>query len=90
VAAPATPSPSPTREADGWLLVLARPWARISVDGRPEVMTPLPQMALRPGPHSVVLSHPDYQDYRRKVTIRPGEVLRLNLDWATQGVRRAR
>ena len=90
VAASATPSPPPTREADGWLLVLARPWARISVDGRPEVMTPLPQMALRPGPHSVVLSHPEYQDYRRKVTIRPGEVLRLNLDWATQGVRRAR
>jgi hypothetical protein len=90
VAAPATPLPSPSRQADGWLLVLATPWANVSVDGQPAVMTPFPQLALRPGPHSVVLSHPEYQDYRRKVAISAGEVFRLNLDWASDGVRRAR
>jgi PEGA domain len=78
------------READGWLLVLARPWASVSVDDGPVVVTPLPRMALRPGPHSVVLSHPEYQDYRRKVTILPGEVFRLDFNWATEGVRRPR
>jgi len=88
VSVPAMPSPS--RETDGWLLVLARPYADVSVDGKPVDQTPLPRLALRPGPHSVVLSHPEYQDYRRKVTIRPGEVLRLNFDWSTEGVRRAR
>jgi PEGA domain len=87
---PATPSPSPTREADGWLLVLARPYADVSVDDKPAGQTPLARMALRPGPHSVVLSHPQYQDYRRRVTIRPGEVFRLNFDWAAEGVRRPR
>ena len=90
VVAPATPLPSPSREADGGLLVLARPWANVSVDDKPAVMTPFPQLALRPGLHSIVLSHPNYRDYRRKVTIRPGEVFRLDLDWATEGVRRAR
>jgi len=92
VVATATPSPSPSppREADGWLLVLARPYADVSVDEKRAGQTPLPRIALRPGPHSVVLSHPDYQDYRRKVMIRPGEVFRVNIDWATEGVRRPR
>jgi len=91
-AAPATPSPSPspTREADGWLLVLARPYANVTVDDSPAGQTPLSRMALRPGPHSVVLSHPQYQDYRRKVTIRPGELFRLNFNWTAEGVRRPR
>ncbi|PYQ02213.1 MAG: hypothetical protein DMF82_16700 [Acidobacteria bacterium] len=92
VVATATPSPSssPPREADGWLLVVARPYADVSVDDKRAGQTPLPRIALRPGPHSVVLSHPDYQDYRRKVTIRPGEVFRVNINWATEGVRRPR
>jgi len=90
VAAPATPPPSASPDPDGWLLVLAKPYADVSVDGKPAVQTPLPRMALRPGPHSVVLSHPDYQDFRRKVTIRPGETFLLNVDWGSDGVRRPR
>src|SRR2546425_2101512 len=90
VAAPATPLPSPSREADGWLLVLAQPWADVTVDEKPVGYTPLRRLALRPGPHSIVLSHPEYQDYHRKGTIRSGEVLPLNVDLATEGVRRAR
>ena len=78
------------READGWLLVLAQPWADVTVDEKPVGYTPLRRLALRPGPHSIVLSHPEYQDYHRKVTIRSGEVLPLNVDLATEGVRRAR
>jgi serine/threonine-protein kinase len=94
----ATPLPSaspsslaaPSPEADGWLLVLARPYADVTVDDRPIGQTPLQRLALRPGAHSVVLSHPGYQDFRRKVTIRSGEILRLDVDWPSQGVRRAR
>ncbi|HEY2946116.1 MAG TPA: serine/threonine-protein kinase [Vicinamibacteria bacterium] len=88
-AAPATPSPSPSREADGWLLVLVKPWADVSVDGKPAIQTPFSRLALPPGPHSVVLSNPEYQDYRRKVTIRPGELFTLDVNLATDGVRRA-
>src|SRR5439155_1257781 len=69
----ASPSPAPpSPEADGWLLVLARPYANVTVDDRPQGQTPLARLALKPGPHSVVLSNPDYQDFRRKVTIRSG------------------
>jgi hypothetical protein len=45
-------------------------------------------MPLSPGPHAVLLTHPDYQPYPRRVTIRPGETLRLIVDLTTDGVRR--
>jgi hypothetical protein len=35
-----------------------------------------------------VLSHPDYQPYPRKVTIKPGETFRLVVDLPSDGVRR--
>ncbi len=82
------PTPSPTPEADGALLVVARPWADVSVDGVPRGQTPLARIPLPPGPHAVLLTHPDYQPYPRRVTIRPGETFRLTIDLATDGVRR--
>jgi serine/threonine-protein kinase len=82
------PTPAPTPETDGWLLVVVRPWADVSVDGVPRGQTPLGRMALPPGPHAVLLTHPDYQPYPRRVTIRPGDTFRLTVDLATDGVRR--
>ncbi len=87
-AAAAQPTPSPTPTADGALLVVARPWADVSVDGVPRGQTPLGRISLPPGPHAVLLTHPDYQPYPRRVTIRPAETLRLTVDLATDGVRR--
>jgi serine/threonine protein kinase len=85
-AAPPTPSPAPV--AEGALLVVARPWADVSVDGVPRGQTPLARIPLPAGPHAVLLTHPDYQPYPRRVTIRPGETFRLSVDLATDGVRR--
>ena len=79
---------TPTPGADGALLVVARPWADVSVDGVPRGQTPLGRIPLPPGPHAVLLTHPDYQPYPRRVTIRPGETARLTVDLATDGVRR--
>jgi hypothetical protein len=87
---PPAPIPAPTPEPDGWLLVLAKPWADVTIDDKPISQTPLARLPLRPGPHSVVLAHPDYRPYVRKVTIRPGETFRINFDFTTEGVRRAR
>jgi hypothetical protein len=84
----ATPAPIPTPEADGALLVVARPWADVSVDGVPRGETPLGRIPLAPGPHAVLLTHPDYQPYPRRVTIHAGETARLTVDLATDGVRR--
>jgi serine/threonine protein kinase len=90
VGSPPTPTPSPAREADGFLLVLVKPWAEVTIDDGPSRQTPLARVPLRPGAHSVVLAHPDYRPYLRKVTIRPGETFRINFDFTTEGVRRAR
>ena len=89
-AAAATPLPSASPEPDGWLRVLAKPYANVTVDGQFRDQTPIARLPLKPGPHSVVLSHPEYQDYRRKVTIQPGAMVLLNVDWASDGVRRPR
>jgi len=70
--------------------VLAKPYANVTVDGQFRDQTPIARLPLKPGPHSVVLSHPEYQDYRRKVTIQPGAMVLLNVDWASDGVRRPR
>ena len=70
--------------------MLPRPWAEVTIDGRAVGPTPFPRLVLAPGPHSVVLTHPDYQPFIRKVTIRPGEQFTLKLDFATEGVRRRR
>jgi hypothetical protein len=86
--AAAQPTPSPPPVAAGALLVVVRPWADISVDGVPRGQTPLGRIPVPAGPHAVLLTHPDYQPYPRRVTIRPGETFRLTVDLATDGVRR--
>jgi hypothetical protein len=72
----------------GWLLVLARPWADVSVDGVPRGQTPLARIPLAPGPHAVLLTHPDYQPWPRRVTIRSGETVRLSVELPVEGVPR--
>jgi len=85
-AAVVTVSPSP--ETEGALLVLVTPWADVTIDNVPVGQTPLARIALQAGPHVVILTHPDYQPYPRRVTIRPGETSRLVVDLSTEGVRR--
>jgi hypothetical protein len=60
----------------------------VSVDGIPSGQTPLGRILLAPGPHRVLLTHPDYRPYPRRVVIQPGETLRLVVDLPTDGVRR--
>ena len=95
-----TPAPVPDRDpvpppasaaasdAEGALLVVVQPWADVSVDGVPRGQTPLGRIALPPGPHAVLLAHPDFLPYPRRVTVRPGETLRLVVDLRSDGVRR--
>jgi serine/threonine-protein kinase len=85
VTAPPTVAPTP---AVGWLLVLAVPWAEITVDGRPAGQTPLDKFPLAPGAHAVMLTHPSYRAYQRKVTIRPGEKTEIRFNFEVDGVRR--
>ena len=85
-----TPTPSPTPVPEGALLVLVTPWADVTVDGRPMGQTPLARIPLPAGTHDVLLTHPDYQPFPRRVTIRAGETFRLVVDLRSLGVPRAR
>jgi serine/threonine-protein kinase len=98
-ASPASPAPlasppaaQPERTVStaepGMLVVAVSPWADVAVDGAHVGQTPLRAIALPPGPHSVLLTHPDFQPYPRRVTIRPGETVRLLVDLRTDGVRK--
>jgi serine/threonine-protein kinase len=70
------------------LLVLPKPWAEVTVDGRVVGQTPLARIPLPPGSHSVILTHPEYRPFTRKVEIRPGETTTIRLDFTTEGKRR--
>jgi serine/threonine-protein kinase len=84
-----SPTPSPATPAEGRLLVLVTPWADVSIDGVPVGVTPLKALPLPPGPHAVLLTHPDYKPYPRRVTIRSGETFRLEVNLPSDGVRRS-
>jgi serine/threonine protein kinase len=80
-------SPESSAAAPGFLLVVVSPWADVTVDGEPVGQTPLSRLSLAPGPHTVRLTHPEFQPYPRKVTVRSGETTRLAVDLAQDGVR---
>jgi serine/threonine-protein kinase len=85
---PATVAPARTPLPDGTLLVVARPWGEVSVDGRTLGETPLQAIPLSPGTHTVSVRHPAYQPIERQVRIRSGRSERLLVDFPKDGVRK--
>jgi serine/threonine protein kinase len=83
-----SPTVAPSVVPQGWLLVLARPWAEVRVDGHLVGEMPLPRIPLPPGSHAVVLTHPDYKPFTRRVNIVAGETFRIDFDFRRDGVRR--
>lgn len=94
--APASPSSSPAATAPpatvvplaAGLLIVVMPWADVSIDGVHRGQTPLARLEVTPGAHQVVLSHPDYQPWVRRVSVAPGETMRLDVDLRVDAVRR--
>ena len=74
----------------GWLVIVAVPWADVSVDGAPVKTVPLRRLALAPGPHVVRFVHPDYQPLQRTVTVRAGQALNLTVDLPEEAVRKGK
>jgi hypothetical protein len=70
--------------------VVVTPWADVAVDGAPAGQTPLRRLALAAGPHTVVLTHPDYEPYTRRVVVKTGETVRVNVDLDNDAIRRPR
>jgi serine/threonine-protein kinase len=80
----AAPESVPVVTAQGELVLLIRPWARVEVDGREVGVTPLNEpLLLAAGEHTVRLINPDLgKDITRTVRITPSarEVLKELLD----------
>jgi predicted Ser/Thr protein kinase len=88
VSAPQSSASSPgPAQAPGFLLVVVSPWADVAIDGKPAGQTPLARLSLAPGPHTIRLTHPEYQPYPRRVVLKPGETTRLAVDLTQDGIR---
>ena len=80
--------PEPAGDQPGRLQIGVRPWAAVTLDGRAVGETPLAPLALPPGVYTARLEHPDYLPLLRKVTVRPGETVRLQVDMGLDGIPR--
>ncbi len=80
--------PATAVEAPGTLVLKVKPWAEVTIDGRVIGRDVPPKISLPPGPHTVILSHPDFEPFKRIVTIRGLEVSALTVDLKDEAVRR--
>jgi serine/threonine-protein kinase len=75
-------------ESPGRLQIGVRPWAVVRIDDRSIGETPVAPLELPPGMYTARLEHPDYQPLVRKVTVRAGETVRLQVDLRQDGIAR--
>ncbi len=69
-----------TPPSAGTLKVTAAPWAEVWIDGERVDVTPIGlPIQLASGVHEVTFRHPKASDERRKVEIRPGEIVTLSI-----------
>jgi serine/threonine-protein kinase len=69
---PADPIPAP-----GSLWISAEPWAWVSVDGSRVGRTPVIDVPIAAGDHTVLLELDGYEPLRREITVEPGAEIRL-------------
>jgi serine/threonine-protein kinase len=88
--AAAPPSPTIIQERRvGHLGVIAQPWARVIIDGKPAATTPFARpRELAVGTHTVRLEHDWYQPVERSVEITAGpaeKATSIRIDWRKDG-----
>jgi len=65
------------------LKVVAKPWAKVYVDGKFIDTTPFPAQKLSPGPHTIRLMNPDLKKEKtERVNAKPGETVKIQVDWS--------
>ncbi len=65
--------------------IVAVPWAKVYIDGKLKDITPIFNIKLKEGTHTILFKHPEYKDYFRKITVEGGETVdkifvNLNID----------
>jgi hypothetical protein len=62
------------------------PWAEVILDDQPLGETPLQQpVYLSPGEHTLVLTHPEFGSFRRRVVARAGVPIQVTVDMEQDG-----
>jgi hypothetical protein len=79
----ASASPAPARE--GLLQLLVVPWAEVFVGGKSMGTTPMKPIGLSEGAHTVRFVHPEYHPLQKRVNVRAGETVRLEVDLKQEG-----
>ncbi len=62
----------------GRVSINAIPWAHVSIDGRPVGETPLADVSVPAGEHTITFRHPELGERREAVTVRPGAETRVS------------
>lgn len=80
VAVAATPKATP-RQSFGTLVVNAKPWARVSLDGRDLGQTPIKGLRLASGNYRLVLEHPTLGRVERQINLKSEATERVIVDF---------
>ena len=65
---------------NGVLNINARPWADVSIDGRAVGQTPLGNVEIAVGPHTITFHHPEFGERTEQVVVRATGVSRVAVD----------
>lgn len=69
-------------KADGRLNINVFPWAEVYIDNKLQDKTPLRNdLIIKPGQHTLKLVHPDYPEYKKSITIEPGQKLSVKFNF---------
>jgi len=83
------PTAERAREPQGSLALLVVPEAEVTLDGTSLGRVSMRDLRLAEGTHTIRVLHPDYEPLQRKITVRAGVSLKLVLDLAEKGIKKA-
>ncbi len=70
----------------GYLAVIAQPWAKVFIDDAHVGDTPaFRHTLLLPGPHRLRLSHPEFGEVVREITLAAGDTLHISINMSEEG-----
>jgi hypothetical protein len=64
----------------GTIALNAQPWAEVWIDGERVGETPIGNLPIKIGRHSVLFRHPELGEQQHSTTVRAGTVTRLSVD----------
>ncbi|MBI1908583.1 MAG: serine/threonine protein kinase [Deltaproteobacteria bacterium] len=76
------PAITPPLKMEGWLSIQAVPWASVSIDGQPQIETPLRKRSLSLGKHLVKAYYSDDKFLTKEIAIAEGNHIRCVVNFS--------